>query len=331
MNTQYLETFIQAAAGSSFTRAARDLNYSQSTVTMHIQRLEEELGFALFEKIGRKNYLTSAGEAFLPTAMEITAALRKAESLGKDPAEMEGILRIGVLESLAFAFIVDLLPRFRKVYPGVNVQLKIGSASELLDHLRQNNLDLIYISFAPVTDDMFICCHMRREGICFVAGKNHPLRNRELIPLSELFSRPFVIAEPSGYISTRLNELSAEHGFRLQVSLHADNLNILSRFLENSDNLSFFPRYYAEMPDMASRLAILRPDLPEQFYYSQLLYHKNKWVTPYMNYFIELIKEVHPQNMPLPESPPGPAGGSGGGFAGGFAEGSAGDSAGKGR
>ena len=301
MHTQYLHTFIQAALSSSFTRAAKDLNYSQSTVTMHIQRLEEELGFSLFEKIGRKNYLTPAGEAFLPTALEITSALRKAEELGKHPEEMEGTLRVGTLESLAFAVLLDILPRFRKRFPKVNVQIKIGNTSELLQHLRQNNLDLVYVSSVPITDEMLLISHRRRESICFVAGENHPLKTRETISFSELLSYPLVLTEPDGYLASRFLALSAERGLNPRVSIFADNLRVISDLLEDQENVSFFPQYYAEIPNVQKRIIILPVDLPEQNYYSQLLYHKNKWVTPYMKFFIGLVQEKRPGNIPLLE------------------------------
>ena len=105
MDIQSIETFLQVASLENYTRAAEKLNFAQSTVTMQIQRLEQELGYPLFERIGRRNYLTAAGKTFLPHAAEILRLMQKVSGLGQEPQEIRGTLRIGVLESLFFGVI----------------------------------------------------------------------------------------------------------------------------------------------------------------------------------------------------------------------------------
>ena len=109
MDTQAIKTFIQVANLGSFTKAAEELRYAQSTVTMQIQRLEEELGFPLFERIGRKSCLTPGGQNFLPKATQILRLLQEASAvteIASHPHKLIPIIFVTVTV-LAFNFLGD--------------------------------------------------------------------------------------------------------------------------------------------------------------------------------------------------------------------------------
>ena len=114
MDIRNIQTFIRVAELKSFTKAADELNYVQSTVTMQIQQLEKELGYPLFDRIGKKVSLTSLGMEFLTYAYEILHAVEKAETLGRNSDNAHGILRLGVSESILFGVLADFLPAFKE-------------------------------------------------------------------------------------------------------------------------------------------------------------------------------------------------------------------------
>ena len=272
------------------------MNYAQSTVTMQIQRLEQELGFPLFERIGRKNYLTAAGQAFLPHATEMLHIMQKVSTLGQDVQDMRGTLRIGVLESLMFGTTLEILPSLRNQYPNVDVLLKIGQASELLALLKQNQLDVIYISNTPVSDSSVCCCYRRKELLVFIAGPEHPLVGQKKIPMQELMSYPFIVAEPSGRCYGRLHEIAAEWDIELRHSVIVDDIRAITMLLHDGQSISFLPRYSLLDKIESGELVQLDADILPQTYYSQLIYHKNKWISPYMQTFIDLIREARPED-----------------------------------
>ena len=148
MDTQSALTFLRIARLGSFTKAAEEMHYAQSTVTMQIQRLEKELGFPLFERIGRKTQLTAAGREFLAYAEQFLELSERAQRIGSDAKTMKGTLRVGILESLLFAKILPILSEFRREFPNLEIQLNIGQASKLRSLLKKNELDVIYISGA---------------------------------------------------------------------------------------------------------------------------------------------------------------------------------------
>lgn len=294
MDTQAIKTFIQVANLGSFTRAAEELRYAQSTVTAQIQRLEEELGFPLFERIGRKSCLTPGGQNFLPKASQILRLLQEAGALGAEPSQLRGTLRIGVLESLLFAGVLPVLPDFRREFPNVDVSLKIGQASELLAQLKQNSLDMIYISGALQNDPALERCYQRREPLIFLAGPSHPLAEEAEIPIDRVLSCPFIMAEPSGYCYERLHEIARQQDIALRHSVLVDNIAAISRLLGDDRSLAFLPEYALCKELDAGQLKKLSVAFPTQIYHSQLLLHRNKWVSPYMERFMALIRSSRP-------------------------------------
>ena len=89
MDIKNVETFVKVAELESFTRASEALSYVQSTVTMQIKQLEKELGFPLFDRIGKKISLTDSGREFLDVAYELLHSVEKAESIGKNKKELQ--------------------------------------------------------------------------------------------------------------------------------------------------------------------------------------------------------------------------------------------------
>ena len=143
MNIRSLQTFIRVVELKSFTKAACELNYVQSTVTMQIQQLEKELGYPLFDRIGKKIALTSYGENFFIYANEVLQIMQRVNNVGKNPEEMKGTLRIGLLESLLSGTTQHIFPLFKAHYKNIEVHLKMGQLYELLPLLRQGQLDKI--------------------------------------------------------------------------------------------------------------------------------------------------------------------------------------------
>ena len=127
MEVRTAVTFLRVAELQSFSRAAQQLGYSQAAVTVQIKQLEQELGTQLFERIGRRTKLTEHGAQFVPRAMELVEAARKAENFLQDQGRAAGSLRIGTAESLFMSTLVPLLPEFHRLCPLVEICLMIFS------------------------------------------------------------------------------------------------------------------------------------------------------------------------------------------------------------
>ena len=196
MDLRNIQTYIRLAENGSFSKTAQELNYAQSTVTMQIQQLEKELGYRLFDRIGRTVSLTSMGQEFLGYAYEILRTMDRAMTLDKDPTYLHGTLRLGVLESLLFGTMLEIIPQFRSQYPNVCLQITMGQTTELVKQLKENKLDLVYLSGAENTDPDLKCCYQRQEELVFLCAPDHEAGRSTT--MEEIFQYDFVLTERSG-------------------------------------------------------------------------------------------------------------------------------------
>ncbi len=295
MDTQSANTFVTIARLGSFTEAAEMLHYAQSTVTMQMQRLEKELGFPLFERIGRKTQLTAGGKEFLSYAERFLELSEGARRIGRDAKTMTGTLRVGILESLLFAKMLPILSEFRREFPNLEINLKIGQASELRSLLKQNQLDVIYISGAANTDPALRACYRREEELVFAVDPSHPLTQKDPLALSEVFAHPFIVTEPTGYCYGHLLELAAEQNCELRHSVVLDSIIAICSLLSDRQSVAFLPSYALCDRVAAGELTILNVDAPKQLYDSQLLCVKEKWISPFIAALIEKIRDAYPE------------------------------------
>ncbi len=291
MDFRNIETFLRAAELGSFTAAAQELNYVQSTVTMQIQQLERELGYPLFDRVGRKVSLTSMGESFLGYARQLAHTMDLALQLDRNPAELSGTLRVGVLESLLFGHMLELLPRLKAQYPNLNLQLKMGQAADLLQQLKQNRLDMVYISAGVHTDPDLQCCYRREERLVFLCSPEHPAAKEKKISVKALLEYDFMVTEHSGICYGRLQELAARHDALLRTSVEVDSTVAITALIQNHMSLAFLPAYAVQKQLREGSLRQVDVDLEPQIYYSQILCHKSRWISPFMSGLIGLIRQ----------------------------------------
>lgn len=240
MDLRYIQTFIRVAELGSFTKAANELGFVQSTVTMQIQQLEKELGFPLFDRIGKTISLTAMGTEFVNYAYKITKTMQEASNMGKNTKDIRGTLRVGVLESLLFGNILQILPTFKDTYKNVDIHLKMGQASELLQQLKKNQLDMVYLSAGLNTDPDLCCYYKRCEQLIFVSGPNHSITKQKRVHIKELLTCDFIVTEHSGVCYGRLQELAKQYNTVLRTSVEVDSTVAIAALLQKIQHLLFF-------------------------------------------------------------------------------------------
>ena len=302
MDLSYIRTFLHVAEVGNFTRAAEDLEYAQSTVTSQIQALEKELGFPLFERLGRKCYLTDAGRDFLTYANDIHYILQKAANIKTQSEDIPFSLRIGVLESLLFSTVIDLVPLFKAKYTKADLFLRIGTTAELTDMLKQNHLDMIYISSGLNTDNTLSCHYRREERMVFVVSSHHPLASKKQLSLQEIFAYPLIVTEPSGYCRHALWNLAADAEIEMRPSITINDIDAITLFLRDNQSVTFLPECSVSKHLQNSDLTILDTNIRPPIYYSQVLLRKSQWISPPLEHLISLIDQLKPAQMtPTPD------------------------------
>lgn len=291
MEIRQLITFTKVVQLESFSKAAADLGYSQSAVTVQIRLLEEELGTRLFDRIGKRISLTAQGRTFLTYAYDILHQVNKAKLSLDEETEFSNPIHIGTLESLCFSKLPPILHYFRDHYPKVAIRVTTGSPEELIDMMEHNRLDLIYILDEPRCDNNWHKAMETREEVVFVSSMDFPLAGRKHLHLEELIDEPFFLTEKNANYRRALDRFLASRKMVLSPFLEISNTEFIIKMIRENRGLSFLPYFAVRESAERGQLAVLDVEDFHTSMYRQILCHKDKWKTKEMEEFIRLAKE----------------------------------------
>lgn len=146
MNLHDLNTFATAARLGSVTKTAKTLSTVQSNVTTRIRLLEEDLGVRLFDRQHHGIQLTRKGHDLLPYAHQIISLVQKAREAVSDNQEVNGVLRIGSLQSTASARLPALLRTYIQQYNKVDIAIETGTSLELHQRVLDSDIEGAFIA-----------------------------------------------------------------------------------------------------------------------------------------------------------------------------------------
>ena len=192
MELRHLRYAVAVADALSFTRAAARLHIAQPPLTQQIRALERELGVEVFSRTTRKVELTASGRVFIRHARQVLESVEEMTVATQRVHRGEvGRIAIGFLSSIAFDYFPRVMREFRNRYPEVKVELRELKHLALLDALRSEALDLVFIR--NFFDDPDIRRRtVLREHFLAAVPSNHRLAGRAWIDTTELRGEPFV-------------------------------------------------------------------------------------------------------------------------------------------
>lgn len=195
MELRLLVTFEKVATVLSFTRAAAELAYAQSSVTSQIRALESSLGTELFDRLGSRIRLTEAGERLLPYARQIIELTEEARAAVVGAGEPSGTLAVGTMESLTSYRLLPLLELFHHRYPGVRLSLRTTIGDETRQALRQGTYDVGFLMEEETEHAGLEVAVLAVEPLALVAAPGHPLTGAALTT-ADLADASLLATEP---------------------------------------------------------------------------------------------------------------------------------------
>jgi len=291
MEIRNLITFAQVAEQNSFTKAARVLNYAQSTVSFQIRQLEEELDCILFERIGHTITLTERGQALLEYAKQIRYLTDEFNQSVLVPHELNATLRIAAPDSVAEDMMRTNYADFHRKYPGISLKFVTGDTDDMIEMLNRNEADLMLTLDAPVYHRDFIIVRDEVVEMLFVTGAGSSCAREESLTPEELMTLPLFLTEHGmGYRRVLDNEL-AKRSLEARPTLEMGRTDIIVTALTQTDGVAWLPDYVVCPHIAAGRLRPLSVPAIRLDIRKQLAYHRNKWITQSMAALIEYIKE----------------------------------------
>ncbi len=297
MEIRNLITFTKVAEAQSLSGAARLLGYAQSTVTMQMQQLEQELGVPLYERVGKKIRITQAGQELLTYAVPIIKMSQEALLVGKGGAgSAEGFLRLGVLEVLADERLAQQMDAYLGDHPRVELEVRTeADARTLFNLLRHNEIDLMLTLDYPVKDaDLLHAGEDKPEQIHFFAAKGHPLEGKSGLELETLFQYPLIRGAGCLAYEQELDRIVKAQKPK-QVVVQNQDLALRMAACQAGRGMqagiTLAPDGAAKEYIDSGKLTELDYEIPGCRMWRQTIYHRNKWLTGAMNAWIGMAED----------------------------------------
>jgi DNA-binding transcriptional LysR family regulator len=180
LDIDQLKTFAAIVDAGSFTRAADSVHKTQSAVSMQMRRLEERIGKPLFVKDGRTNRLTEDGEKLIIYARRMLR-LNEETLAAFDENRLEGLLRIGTPDDYADRFLPEIIARFAKSNPNVELYIVCESSNDLGEKMARGELDIALVTHNPRVRQSQV---VRTEPLHWVSSANHTAHETTPLPLA---------------------------------------------------------------------------------------------------------------------------------------------------
>lgn len=290
MELRNINTFLKVAGTQNFSKAAEQLGYSQSAVTVQIRQLEDELQTQLFERIGKRVYLTEKGQEFVAYANDIMRVTDNARYFARQNNVLEGTLRIGGVESICTALLPDLLLKFYEICPNVQVTIKSGATDELMEMAKSNEIDFVYTLDKKILGKEWTRAVITEEEIIFVTLADKINHSSHKISIQQLIEKPFILTERGAAYQYELERLLSEKDLEINPILEIGNTETIINLLKKGMGISFLPKFTVQKELDKNVLSEIKTNLSGVKMYGQLFYHKNKWITKQMRKFIELVE-----------------------------------------
>lgn len=290
MELRNLITFIHVAELGSFTKAAEQLGYSQSTISFQIKQLEDELGCLLFERINHTITLTERGHELVSYAHQVrTLTDDFKESLAGDD-ECRGHIHIVTPDSVCDEMINSHYLDFHSKYPNISIRFTAADTSVMFDMLDHNEADAIITLDSHTYRKDYVIAKEEPLPMHFVAGVSSRFANKRNLKIKDIAAEPFVLTESGqGYRRVFDSEL-ARKSIDITPVLEIGRTDIITSILAESDMISYLPDFVTDELVQAGKLCYLDVSDIKIDIWKQLIYHKNKWMSKSLRAFIEYIK-----------------------------------------
>ena len=241
MDFDQLNTFLEVARLSSFSKAAETCFRTQPAISSQIRALEEEVGAKLFDRSGGKVSLTQPGKAFQKYAeQQMEARKQMIAALAEMEKVPRGELVVGANEGTCLHILPEVFAEFKKQYPGVAVSIRRSERAKVLENIIDNSVDFGVISI-PVSDNRLTVVTIHRDELVLVAAAGHPLARMKSASIAEAAKFPLLLPKV-GRTRDALEELFHERGLKPNISMELDSSELLKRFVAADVGVGFIAR-----------------------------------------------------------------------------------------
>jgi DNA-binding transcriptional LysR family regulator len=270
-----VKVFEAVARHLNYSRAAEELHMSQPGVSTHVKQLEGHAGLPLFEQLGKRIYLTSAGQEMLRYSRVIIQQLKEAdEALAALKGIRGGRLDIAVISAGDY-FFPGILAEFCRCHESVTVRLTVNNRQEIVHQLEDNTTDLAVLMRPPANPDLIAEMFAPQPHV-IIAAPNHRLLRKRRISLQALTDEAFIVREQGSDTRLVTDELLAEFGVKFKSTMEIRSAETIKQLVIAGMGISLLSAHTIGMELELGRLSVLDVEGFPVMREWHIVHHKNK-------------------------------------------------------
>ena len=294
MDINQLEVLATVARERSFSRAAEVLGRTQPAISQSIQRLEAELGETLFDRSSKDGSLTLAGELLVEYAQQILSLKQAAQSA---ISEVRGLARgkvsVSANEHTVF-YLLPLIARFRKLYPGIRVEVRRGVASRIPKEITAREVELGLISFRP-DDETLTSVQVFTDELVLIVDPKHRFAKRKAVSVADLGGEDFIAHNAPSPYRQKVIETFLKHKVALNIAVELPSLEAIKRLVEEGAGVALVPKLTTAAEMEAGRLCGLSVSDMKLARNLNFVYRRNAPLSRASQAFLDLAREERGQ------------------------------------
>jgi len=299
MELGQLEAFVDVARYGSFTRAASNLFLTQPSLSARIHSLEREIGESLFHRMGRGVRLTDAGKTLLPYAERALESLRSGkEALQSAQSISSGKLHLGSARVISTYVLPEIVEAFHKRYPGIDVTIKTGRSTEVLEMVRDEEVQ-IGLSRTLVHPEV-VSAHLYDEEIVLATHPDHPFAIKGEASIQDIGHEPLILYDKGSTYFVMIEETCREVGIVPNVKMNLDSVEATKQMIERGLGISFLPKNSMRRELEIGTLAMIKLTEGQQVKLpTSVIVRRSKNYAPAVIAFLELLQQIYEADMPF--------------------------------
>ena len=292
MDLHYLKIFNVLASELSFSKAAETLYISQPAVSIQIKKFESELGFKLFDKMGKILYLTEKGKVLNEYTQKIFSLVNSAEKyIQSQTQEIHGQINIGASNTPGTYILPKAIGRFKESYPLVDINLHIANTFEIEHMILDNKADFAVSGGNFEDNENLHTERLMNDEVILVASPSNKLTELDFITPEHLIGTSFIAHEKSSHLYKLFDTILTDLGLPSNILFTLGYIDAIKQAVMANLGITAIPRSSILIELRYGLLKELKIPDKHWFYPYSLIYHKNKYLTPAVKKLIEDISE----------------------------------------
>lgn len=291
INERGLKIFYEVANKLNMTEVADNLYISQPAVSQTIHELEKEYEVKLFDRIGKRLYLTREGELFYQYVRRILNLFDEcSKTLKEVNHSAKGRLKIGASTTIGIYILTELIGKFRKLYPAVDVAITIENTRIIAGMILENKVDFAFVE-GLITSEEIKLEPFCDDELVFIIPPEHHWTQLHNLDSTMLGSEKLIMREPGSGTREIIENALRSKGINYQVGLELGNMEAIKKAVEVNLGISCLPERCVRREISDNRIKAVKFTDLSIIRQLKLIYHKDKYLSNLFHSFINFCRQ----------------------------------------